>query len=380
MNRPLITRAEARNLATKHGDPLYVYRKNIITRRYRGLFDAIPYPKKRIFYACKANANLELLKHLKSLGSSIECVSPGEVERALAAGFTTKDISFTCSNISEDELVAVMQKGVSVHIDSLAQLEWWGQARPNSHVSLRINRGFGAGSTSHVVTGGPESKFGIYHTDLRQAKRIVHRHGLTVIGLQQHIGSNILRASIFIRAMRLLLDTAKEFPDLAYLDFGGGIGIAYRPTENPMEIVELGSSMSNIFQKFCNAYGRQMELRLEPGRYIVAECGALLVRVTDRKQTPHHTFIGVDSGFNHLIRPAMYGAYHHIFNLSNPRGMPQAVTVVGNVCESSDRFAVSRALPAPRIGDLLLLADAGAYGYTMSSDYNLRPRPKEIVL
>lgn len=380
MKQPLLGQSEAKKLMQTYGSPLYVYRKSIIEAQYRGLLQSISYKKTKLYYACKANANLELLRFLKGLGASIECVSRGEVERALKAGFPIGRISYTCSYIPREELAWLIKKGISVHIDSLTQLMWWGELKPGSEVSVRINRGFGAGATKHIITGGPESKFGIYYTDIPKVKTLAKKYRLTIVGLEQHIGSSILKPQAFIRAMKLLLDSAREFPHLTFLDFGGGLGIPYKPEQEPLDIKMLGKKMGDTFKNFCRDYGRDLDLRLEPGRYIVAESGAFLATVVDRKHTPGHTFVGVDSGFSHLVRPAFYGSYHHIFNLSNPKGRTETVTVVGNLCESSDVFAENRTLPKVRLGDVLLFADAGAYGYSMSSDYNLREKPKEVLL
>ncbi len=380
MKQPLISLGKAKVLLTAYGSPLYVYKKSVIEARYKSLLRAISYPRTKIYYACKANANIDILRCLKRLGAFIECVSRGEVERALQAGFPVGRISYTCSYIPREELAWLIKKGISVHLDSLTQLQWWGEIKPNSEISVRINRGFGAGATRHIITGGPESKFGIYYTDIPKIRALARKYKLKIVGLEQHIGSSILKAETFVRAMKLLLDSAKEFPDLKFLDFGGGLGIPYRPEEKPLDVMVLGKQMGDAFKKFCKAYGRQLELKLEPGRYIVAESGAFLATVMDRKNTPRHAFVGVDSGFSHLVRPAFYGSYHHIFNLSNPNGKTEKVTLVGNLCESSDIFAENRKLPKARLGDILLFADAGAYGYSMSSDYNLRPKPKEIVL
>ncbi|PIR83720.1 diaminopimelate decarboxylase [Candidatus Kaiserbacteria bacterium CG10_big_fil_rev_8_21_14_0_10_51_14] len=380
IKQSLINERTARVLIQKYGSPLYVYRRRIVEKRYRNLLKAIRYPRTKIYYACKANANKEILQLLKRLGASIECVSRGEVERAMSVGFPRNRISYTCSYIPREELAWVKKKVGSVHLDSLQQLQWWGEINPGSNVSLRVNRGFGAGATRHIITGGPESKFGIYYTDLRKAQQIAERFNLKIIGLEQHIGSSILEPQTFIRAMSLLLKSAEGFPDLQFMDFGGGFGIPYRPNAKPLDIQALGKKMGKVFRDFCKKYGRELELRIEPGRYIVAEAGTLLTTAVDRKQTPGHTFVGVDSGFSHLVRPAFYGSYHHIFNLSNPNGRKETVNVVGNLCESSDVFAKNRSIPKARFGDILLFADAGAYGYSMASDYNLRPKPKEIVL
>ena len=380
MKKPLVQLGQARKLIRAHGSPLYVYSKKVVATRYKDLVRSIPYRNKKIYYACKANTNADILRLLKQLGSSVECVSRGEVERALRVGFSPDHISYTCSNIHKEELRWVMKKGVSVQVDSLTQLEWWGEMKPGSDVSLRVNRGFGAGATLHVITGGPESKFGIYYTDLGKAQAIAKKYRLRIVGLAQHIGSSIMTPDTFVQAMKLLFESAADFPALNYLDFGGGIGIPYKPDQRSIDIPSLGKKVARVLEEFCVKYGRPLELRLQPGRYIVAESGALLTQVVDIKHSPTHTFVGIDSGFNHLIRPAFYGSYHHIFNLSNPQGTSEVVHVVGNMCESSDVFASERNIPKARVGDVLLLADAGAYGYTMSSDYNLRPKPKEVLI
>jgi len=379
MKKPLIEKRLAEKLIRAHGSPLYIYRKSILERRYRGLIAAITYPHKKIFFACKANSNAELLRHLKRIGSGVECTSRGEVVAALSAGFTPDCISYTCSNITESELMFVARKGITVHLDSLRQLEWWGKARPAAQISLRINGNFGAGANNHLITGGPGSKFGIYYADIPEALRIIKKYRLIVRGIHQHVGSSILDTETFVEALECILDSAKYFPDLEFVDIGGGIGIPYHPSEKPLAVQAFGKHVSNVFTKFCRSYGKNLELWLEPGRYLVAEAGALLVQVTDIKRTTAHVFVGVDSGFNHLIRPVMYGAYHHVFDLSRPLAKKHIVTVVGNVCET-DTFAEQREMPLPQVGDLLLIADAGAYGYSMSSNYHLRKKPKEVVL
>ncbi|MBI5456359.1 diaminopimelate decarboxylase [Candidatus Kaiserbacteria bacterium] len=378
--KPLLNSAEARRLAKEHGTPLYVYRKNIIQKAFRLLHGSIPFPRTKVFYACKANAHAGILKVLKQEGACIEAVSIGEVRAALSAGFPASRISYTCSNISLEELLAVMKTGVRVHLDSLNQIAWWGEAKPNSKISIRVNRGFGAGENPHIVTGGKESKFGIYYTDLPEAIRIASRYRLKIVGLQQHIGSNIFDPHTYLKGVRLMLSTATRFPELEFVDFGGGFGIPYRPEQKPLDVRRLGNETAAIFSEFCRNRGKTLELAIEPGRYLVAEAGALLAQVVDIKKTPGHTFVGINTGFNHLIRPAFYGSYHHVFNLSNPKGRNELVNIVGNICESSDFFVKRRALPKARLRDLLLFADAGAYGYAMSSDYNLREKPKEILI
>ncbi len=370
----------ATKLATKYGTPLYVYELETIKERYQTLEQAISYQPAQIHFAVKANSNLEVLKQLRELGASAECVSPGEVERAKAAGFTTDRLVFTCSNIDASELAWLAEQGMAVNLDSLGQLEKWGSLGLGKEVGIRVNQGIGAGHHAHVITGGPASKFGIDISQLDEAKAIAKKHGLKIVGLHQHIGSNVLDVAILIHAMSVLLETARGFEGLKYLDFGGGLGVPYRPSEQPLDVAEFGKQASELMAKFTREYGSPVAMRLEPGRYLVAETGFLLTKVTDIKKNPDRTFVGVNTGFNHLIRPAMYGSYHQIMNASRVEGEQAVVYVAGNVCESGDLLAQERELTMPKEGEILAILNAGAYGYVMSSDYNLRDRPKEVVV
>jgi diaminopimelate decarboxylase len=366
--------------AKEHGTPIYAYSLADITRQYKKLQDAITETRGRAFYAIKANANRDILKHLRKLGAGAETVSGGEVARALEAGFTPENILFTCSNLGKNELLKIAGMGVKINLDSLNQIRWIGEALPGSDVSLRVNNDVGEGRHVHMVTGGALSKFGIHHAELDEARAIAAKHGLRITGLHQHIGSHVMDANIFIGAMRILMDEAHNFPDLDHLDFGGGIGTPYEPHEEEFPMETLKSKLTEEVAAFSKKYGRAPDLYFEPGRYLVAQAGALLVTVTDIKRHSGTVFIGVNSGFNHLIRPTLYGSYHQVDNLSNPEGKPQTVTVAGYVCESGDVFARERIVAEPRIGDVLAIRDAGAYGFSMASDYNLREKPAEVIL
>ncbi|MDP4000414.1 MAG: diaminopimelate decarboxylase [bacterium] len=373
--------SKLKQAAKRHGTPLYVYDERIVTERYRELAAVISYPNLEIHFAVKANSNPRLLKLLKRLGADAETVSPGEIRLAKRAGFTSKQIAFTCANASAADLDAVIRAGGTVNADSLYQLEYFAKRLPKRRpLGVRINQGIAGGHHKHVMTGGPDSKFGIDPSQVRDAKRIAAKYGRKIDGVHQHIGSNVLDPPLFAKAMRALLGTARQFDELDYVDFGGGFGIPYRPGEPRLDIPKLGKLIDQTMADFVNEAGYQPRLAFEPGRYLVAEAGTLVVSVTDYKITPHKTFVGVDSGFNQLLRPAMYGSYHHIENASNPRGRAQKVTVAGNVCESGDVFAKDRPLAAPRIGDLLAIRTAGAYGETMASTYNARPLPKVAVI
>ena len=362
----------------KYGTPLYLYDAATIMQKCRELKKYLP--GMDLFYACKANTNAEAMKLIVREGYGIETVSPGEIAAARAAGAPVSKITFTCGSIDESELVSVVRQGVRVHLDSLHQVEIFGKYFPGGDISVRLNQGIGAGHHSHVITGGPDSKFGIDIAQIDELERLAKKYHLQVVGLHQHIGSNILDTAMVVKAMKALLETAMKFSDLKHLDFGGGLGVPYRPGEGRLDIAVLGKKIEHLTTVFSKRYGRRVAISFEPGRYLVAEAGILAVKVNDIKRNPKKTFVGVDSGFNHLIRPAMYGSYHEIVNITHPRAALENVTVAGNICESGDIFAKDRLIAGPKIGDILIIKNAGAYVYTMSSDYNLRPRPREVVI
>lgn len=366
-------------IAKEFGTPVYVYKENKIREALGLLRKNI---NSLIFYAMKANNNPEILKILLREGiSGIDAVSPEEITLALKAGFKPKQIVFTGNNITDEETDFAVNKKVRLNIDSLSRLEKLGKKYGGSEIWVRINSSIGAGHHSHCITGGPESKFGIWYTETGRIKRLAKKYGVKIVGLHQHIGSQILELKIFLRAMEALLGVAEKFPDLKYLDFGGGLGVPYRPEEKPLDVKRLGEEISKRFKNFCRSYGRKLTLILEPGRYLVAEAGNLLTRVNTIKKNPDgRIFVGVDTGFNHLDRPARYGSYHEIVNISNPHGRKEKVDVVGNLCESGDKFATQREISHVREGDLLVIKNAGAYGYSMASNYNLRAKPAEVLV
>lgn len=378
-NKLQIGGINAEKLVQQYGSPLYVYDGAIIRRQYRALRSAITYPDTRFFYASKANPNRELMNILREEGCGLEAVSLNEVAEGLNAGFTRDSIIYTCSFITRDELQAVIEAGVMINIDSLTQLRWFGEMNPGGAVSLRVNQGIGAGHHQHTITGGPDSKFGIDITQIDEAKRIAAEHDVRIIGLHQHIGSHILEPETFMLAIRTLLQTARQFEGLEFLDFGGGFGVAYKPEDAPLDLTTLGAMIAKEVEAFTQEYGH-IQIRFEPGRFIIAESGVLLATVTDIKETPHHTFVGVNTGFNHLIRPMMYGSYHQIVNASNIGGTTRKVWLVGNICESGDIFARDRNLQEPKPGDTIAILGAGAYGYAMSFSYNGRKQPEEVLI
>ena len=365
-------------IAKSHGTPTYAYDLKKVATQYKKLDDGITWSNKRIHYAVKANWHPEILKTLRGLGSGIECVSRGEVEHALDNKFSAQDIIFTGSGQTETDLVWIAQQGIQINVDSLHQLEILGKSKVVKTVSIRLNNDIGEGHHSHVVTGGSKSKFGIHFSNIDKVQEIANQYSLKINGLHQHIGSHILEEHMFIAAMEAMYDQAKHFPDLEFIDFGGSFGVPYHPGVAELDLDKLGNLISESFALFCDRYGQELKLIIEPGRYIVAEAGTLLAQVVDVKTQPARTFVLVDSGFNHLIRPAMYDSYHHVNNLSNPGGEEVVVAIGGNICESGDLFALDRSISKPRVGDILAIHTTGAYGYSMSSRYNLHALPKEI--
>jgi len=367
-----------KEMLEEFGSPLYAYDAAIIRARCAELKEA--FPDFTLYYACKANTNPSVVALIYKEGFGIECVSPGEIAVAHEAGVPIADIAYTCGSIHESELVEVVNLGIRMHLDSLTQVEQFGKHFPGRDISVRLNLGVGAGHHEHVITGGPDSKFGIDAANIDGLKALAEKYKLRITGLHQHIGSNILEVDTFIEAMDVLFEAASRIPELEHLDFGGGLGIPYNPGEARLDIAALGTAVSERVKRFTEETGRTLKMSFEPGRYLVAESGTLYVTVVDIKDNSEKTFVGVDSGMGHLVRPAMYGSHHTIDNVSRPDAPQKKVTIAGYYCESGDVLAKDRMLPMPEIGDILAIRNAGAYGYAMASDYNLRPRPAEVLL
>ncbi len=379
-NQLFLGKFSAKFLAKKFGTPLYVYEAETIRRNYLELIKNITYPKLHIHYACKANTNVIILKLLRYLGAKVETVSRGEIILALKAGFKSKDIVYTSTSVSRDEMLFVVKNKVKVNLDSLSQIELYGKINPNTDIGIRINQGIGAGHHSHVITGGVMSKFGIPLEHLPQARKLVKKYKLKIVSLHQHIGSNVLDKNILLKACDKLFETALNFPDLISLDFGGGLGVPYLTKEKSLDLKLFGLGITERMNNFCKKYGRELTMVLEPGRFLVAQSGIILTTVTEMKINPKRTFVGVDTGFNHLIRPAMYGSYHEIINASKIEGTKIKADIVGNICESGDVFGRDRKITYPKVGDILAILNAGAYGYVMASQYNSRPLPEQILI
>jgi len=374
----------AEELALRFGTPLYVYDLDTVAENYSKLVKSVPYEDLEVLYSCKANSNPWILKTLKDLGSGLDAVSPFEALLGVKLGFPRERILFTGSSVSDEEMRFVKEElGVLINVDSISQLRRYGRLFPGTEVSVRINPGIGAGHHGYAVTGGV-TKFGIYLDQVARVKEVASEYSLRVVGLHTHIGSGVLEVEPYLRALEVLLEVARGFKDLKFVDLGGGFGIPYRPGEKPLDVATLGTEVAKRLKEFSRKYGH-VKLRLEPGRYLVGNAGILLVRVVDIKEVSlggvMKVFVGVDSGMNHLIRPALYGAYHEVVAVSKADRPREIVAdVVGNVCESGDVLASGVALPKLDEGDVLAIVDVGAYGYSMSSNYNLRPRPAEVVV
>ncbi|GAB1309203.1 diaminopimelate decarboxylase [Urechidicola sp. KH5] len=368
------------NLVEQYGSPLYVYDANVIASQYNRMATAFSGVNNlRIHYAVKANTNLAVLKVLNSLGSGADAVSIQEVQLCLKAGFTPEQIFYTPSGVSFEEIEKAVELGVQITLDNLSILEQFGNKYPNIPVCLRINPHVMAGGNHKISVGHIDSKFGISIYQIKNIKEVIQKTGTIVNGIHMHTGSDIYNIDAFIQATEILLDVVKEFDHIEFVDFGSGFKVPYKEGDNETNIEVMGERIANRFNQFCEEYGKDLTLIFEPGKFLVSASGNLLTKVNVVKPTPNIVFVGVDSGLNHLIRPMMYDAYHHISNISNDDDSVKKVySVVGYICEN-DTFGHNRKLNKVSEGDILRLHNAGAYSFSMSSNYNSRYRPAEVM-
>lgn len=374
-----MTNQDLLKIAQDFGSPVYVYDTEKIASQFKRLTSAFKKVKKvKFHYAVKANSNISVLKFLHSLGAALDTVSIQEVRLGLEAGFNPADIIFTPNGVSLEEIETVAEMGVQINIDNLSILEHFGTKHPKTPVCIRINPHVMAGGNTNISVGHIDSKFGISIHQMPLLLRIVENTGMHINGIHMHTGSDILDIDVFLYASEILFDAAKNFNTLEFIDFGSGFKVPYKKDDIETNIEELGKKLSKRFHDFCSDYGRELTLAFEPGKFLVSEAGKFLVKVNVIKQTTSTVFAQIDSGFNHLIRPMLYGVTHHIENISNPKAKERFYSVVGYICET-DTFANNRRITEIKEDDILAFHNAGAYCFTMASNYNSRFRPAEVL-
>src|SRR5210317_2606116 len=374
-----MTHSDLLNIAQTASGPSYVYDASKIKHQYNRLENAFSGVKKlKINYACKALSNISVLKFLKSLGSGLDTVSHQEVLLGLEAGFTPENIIFTPNGVSLEEIETVAKMGVQINIDSLSILEQFGTKYPKIPVCIRINPHVMAGGNTNISVGHIDSKFGISIHQIPLLLRIVENTKMTINGIHMHTGSDILDIEVYLYASEILFETAKQFKNLDFIDFGSGFKVPYKEGDIETNIEEFGKKLTARFKTFCKQYGKPLTLAFEPGKFLVSEAGSFLSKVNAVKQTTSTVFAQIDSGFNHLIRPMLYNSFHQIINLTNPEGRERFYTVVGYICET-DTFGSNRKIAEISEGDVLAFKNAGAYCMTMASNYNSRYRPAEYL-
>ncbi len=377
---PVLSPTTLLNIANEYGTPLYVYDAKCIEHQYKLLAHTFRRSDTRIFYACKALTNINILQIILRMGGGIDCVSINEVRLALKAGFEPSQIIFTPNSVSLAEYIEATDLQLNINIDNLSILEEFGNHFGGTYpVIIRLNPHIMAGGNIKISTGHIDSKFGISIAQAEEIKSIISSTGIQIKGLHIHTGSEIKDIDVYIKGLELVLELAKDFPTVTVIDLGGGFKVPYKKDELGTDMEALGEKVAEAFSKYKDETGRTFQLWFEPGKFLVSQCGYFLVKANVLKHSPARSFVGVNSGFNHLIRPMFYDAYHLITNLSNPQGELNTYNVVGNICET-DTFAWDRELNEVRPNDILLFNNAGAYGFEMSSRFNSRLRPAEILV
>ena len=379
-NRYQIDGLDVIELIEKYGTPVYVYETARMKKQYERMLHAFKDASVRIHFACKALNNMNVLKFFRSLGSGLDAVSIQEVQLGLKAGFDPRDIIFTPNCVSIEEITKGVEMGVKINIDNISILEQFGNLYGDKiPVGIRINPHIMAGGHEKISTGHIDSKFGISIYQMPHVHRVIESTGIRVEGMHMHTGSDILDVDVFLRGAEIMFDVAKGYPHLEYIDFGSGFKVPYKPDDIFTDIDALGKELTKRFRKFCKDYGRDLALVFEPGKFLVSEAGYFFAKVNVIKQTLSTVFAGLNTGLNHLIRPMFYDAYHQIINVSNPKGKMRIFTVVGYICET-DTFGWDRRINEIREGDYVAFLNAGAYCFTMSSNYNSRLRPAEVLI
>ena len=367
-------------IAQQYGTPVYVYHAETITAQYHRLKKGFAGTNARFFYACKALTNVHVLRHINSLGAGADCSSINEVKLALYAGFDPQNVLYTSNGIAFDEIEEAVSLGVHVNIDSLSNLEKFGKRYGHSYpVGLRLRPNIMAGGNLKISTGHVTSKFGIPVEQVEAVVALISTHHIHINCLHIHTGSEIKDVSVFIEGIEVLFKLLPHFKELEYIDLGGGFKVPYKDGDAQTDIDLLGHEIGTAFEQMNSFYGKPLQPWFEPGKFMVSDCGYLVAGVNVLKETPSITFAGINTGFNHLIRPMFYDSFHYIKNISNPGGAEKVYNVVGNICET-DTFASERTLNEVREGDLLVFYNAGAYGFEMSSNFNSRYKPAEVLV
>jgi diaminopimelate decarboxylase len=375
-----LSHEELASIADEFGTPVYIYHAERIAEQYNKLLNAFSNCNARFFYACKALTNINILRYLHVLGASLDCVSINEVKLGLMAGFAPQDILFTPNCVDFEEVLQGKELGVHINIDNISILEQFGNRFGDTYpVCIRLNPHIMAGGNFKISTGHVDSKFGISIHQVRHIERVVKTTRLRVEGIHMHTGSEIKDVNVFLEGLEVMFGMTSHFPDLQYIDLGSGFKVPYQPGDPETDIAPLGEKLAQAFAEHEKETQKKLQVWFEPGKYLVSQCGYFVVKANVIKQTPATVFAGVNSGFNHLIRPMMYDAYHHIENISNSNGPERIYTVVGNICET-DTFAWDRKINEVREGDYLVFYNAGAYGFEMSSNFNSRLKPAEVLV
>ncbi len=373
-------------LLKEYGSPLYVYNEAILRQRCRDMATLVSNPDFRSNYSAKANSNLEILKIVREEGLHADAMSPGEIHLLLSAGFKPEELLFVTNNVSADEMKYAIDKNILVSCDSLSQLRQFGRLNPGGKVAVRFNPGVGAGHHEKVITAGKNTKFGVNMELIDEVKSILREFNLKLVGINQHIGSLFMEATPYLESVKHLLSIAEQFEELEFVDMGGGFGIPYHKQDGQerLDLKETGRMLTEVINAWMKKKGRKIRIKMEPGRYVVAESSVLLGTVHSIKQNGSKTYVGTDIGFNVLARPMIYDSHHDMEFYRNDEIIKSdkvsSVTVVGNICETGDILAKDRELPAITEGDLIGIMDAGAYGYSMASNYNNRVRPAEVMI
>ena len=378
----IISEEKALELVDRYGSPLYVYDETILRNRCCELKGLLPGKNFKVNYSAKANTNLALLKIVREEGLLVDAMSPGEIFIELKAGFKPEEILYIGNNVSAEEMQFAIDRGIMVSVDSLSQLETYGKINPDSRVAIRFNSGVGAGHHEKVVTGGKKTKFAVQKDFVPQVKELLKRYNLTLAGINQHIGSFFLRPDEYIDGVKALFEIAKQFKGLEFIDFGGGFGIPYE-TSHRLDMDLLSRMLNEALDEFLAGYdNKDILFKIEPGRYIVAECGVLLGTVYSVKDNYGRRYVGTDIGFNVIQRPMMYDSYHHVdlVKRGEKTGQTEIVYVCGNICETGDLVAKERELYHAEVGDVIAVRDAGAYCFSMASNYNCRLLPAEVMI